>query len=443
MSDRRINSNVVLYAALALMSCCPGFVLAQSVKQSTSPVGQNVPVTWVDSDTGHQVTRLTNEPDSRSLYFNQNAFTPDGKQMVYLANKSVYIVTLTDNNSTRLLLKGPVSSIMVGRKYPMVYFTRPEDKGFYGINVNTGKTLKILDLPPNARITTVNADETMVAGTLIEGNVSATVQQDTDPVLRGSSLTEDQMAARLAARLPMALFTIDLRTATIKTLLRSTDWLDEVMFSPTDPTLLLYCHQGPWTMVDRLWTIRADGTRNELVHKRTLNRESVGNAFWNNDGNTIWYDLQSPLGETFYLASYNIKTGERLRYPIERDTWSMHYNAATGDSIFCGDGSDASGPAISLDGKWLELFTPRTNLDPIEPSQQHLIQVGSLKPQHLVNLSKQKYTIEPNVRFSPDHKLVIFTSNMFGPSYVFAVTVDVAPAQAPQQQISSNGTATQ
>jgi oligogalacturonide lyase len=359
--------------------------------------------------------------------------------MVYLANNSVYVVTLADNNPTRLLLNGPVSSIVLGRKYPTVYFTRPNDNGFYVINVTTGKTLKILDLPAHARITTVNADETMAAGTLIEENVNPSVQQDIDPVIRGTSLTEDQMDARLAARLPMALFTLDLRTATIKTLLRSTDWLDEVMFSPTDPTLLLYCHQGPWTMVDRLWTIRVDGTRNELVHKRTLSRESVGNEFWDSDGNTIWYDLQSPLGETFYLASYNVKTGERMRYPIERDTWSMHYNAAAGDSIFCGDGSDASGPAVALDGKWLELFTPRTNLDPpIEPSQQHLIQIGSLKPQHLVNLSKQKYTIEPNVRFSPDHKLVIFTSNMFGPSYVFAATVDVAPAQAPQQQVSSN-----
>ena len=31
------------------------------------------------------------------------------------------------------------------------------------------------------------------------------------------------------------------------------------------------------------------------------------------------------------------------------------------------------------------------------------------------------YRLEPNVRFSPDKNLVIFTSNMFGPSYVFGV----------------------
>ena len=157
---------------------------------------QNVPVMWLDSDAGHKVTRLTNEPGSRSLYFNQNAFTPDGKQMVYLVDKSIYVVNPIENNPSRLLVTGPVSSIVVGRKNPTVYFTRPDDRGFYAINVNTAQTLKILDLPPHARITTLNADETLAAGTLIEGEVSSSIQQDTDPVLRSTPLTEEQMDVR-------------------------------------------------------------------------------------------------------------------------------------------------------------------------------------------------------------------------------------------------------
>jgi len=38
-------------------------------------------------------------------------------------------------------------------------------------------------------------------------------------------------------------------------------------------------------------------------------------------------------------------------------------------------------------------------------------------------MSHHYYREEPNVRFSPDKTLVIFTSNMFGPSYVFGVEV--------------------
>ena len=48
---------------------------------------------------------------------------------------------------------------------------------------------------------------------------------------------------------------------------------------------------------------------------------------------------------------------------------------------------------------------------------------GVLLAEKLVNMSKHKYTLEPNVRFSPDAKWVLFRSNMFGATYVFAAEV--------------------
>jgi len=44
-------------------------------------------------------------------------------------------------------------------------------------------------------------------------------------------------------------------------------------------------------------------------------------------------------------------------------------------------------------------------------------------------MSHHYYRQEPNVRFSPDKSLVIFTSNMFGASYVFGA--EVAKADNP------------
>jgi oligogalacturonide lyase len=50
-------------------------------------------------------------------------------------------------------------------------------------------------------------------------------------------------------------------------------------------------------------------------------------------------------------------------------------------------------------------------------------QPGVFHSEHLVNMAWHDYHAEPNPRFSPDKKYVIFTSNMFGRSYVFAVEV--------------------
>ncbi len=57
------------------------------------------------------------------------------------------------------------------------------------------------------------------------------------------------------------------------------------------------------------------------------------------------------------------------------------------------------------------------------------IQPGVFHAEKLVNMSKHNYTLEPNVSFTPDSKMVIFRSNMFGPTYVFGVEVAKASAQ--------------
>ena len=59
-------------------------------------------------------------------------------------------------------------------------------------------------------------------------------------------------------------------------------------------------------------------------------------------------------------------------------------------------------------------------------SSTTLIAMLACSREKLVNMSKHQYHLEPNVRFSPDAKWVLFRSNMFGPTYVFAVEVEKA-----------------
>jgi oligogalacturonide lyase len=234
------------------------------------------------------------------------------------------------------------------------------------------------------------------------------------------------MAARLAARLPIVMFTIDLRSGEIRPLLHSTDWLNHLQFSPTDPTLLMYCHEGAWHQVDRIWTIRTDGSQNTLIHRRTMGDEIAGHEFWSPDGQTIWYDLQLPKGEVFYLAGYRVASGEQTWYHLERNEWSIHFNVTADGKLFCGDGGDPGQVARASDGEWIYLFRPQL-IDDRDSLGKDLVHPGVLTSERLVNMAKHNYKLEPNVTFTPDQKLVIFRSNMFGPNYVFGVEVARAP----------------
>jgi oligogalacturonide lyase len=215
----------------------------------------------------------------------------------------------------------------------------------------------------------------------------------------------------------------------MKELLHSTDWVNHLLFSPTDPNLLMYCHEGPWHKVDRIWTIHTDGTQNMLIHKRTMAMEIAGHEFWSPDGQTIWYDLQIPKGEDFWLAGYNLSTGRRTWYHMQRNEWSIHFNVTRDGSLFCGDGGDPGQVAHAPDGEWIYLFRPELKkVDGV--NNNDYIQPGVFHAEKLVNMSKHQYRLEPNVRFSPDQKWVIFRSNMFGPTYTFAAEVAKTDAGA-------------
>ncbi len=86
--------------------------------------------------------------------------------------------------------------------------------------------------------------------------------------------------------------------------------------------------------------------------------EIAGHEFWGLDGETIWYDWQYPKGEDFFLAGYNLKTGKRTAYHMQRDEWSIHFNLTKDLDLFTGDGGDPGQVAHAKDGEWIELFHP-------------------------------------------------------------------------------------
>ncbi|HJZ81347.1 MAG TPA: oligogalacturonate lyase family protein, partial [Pyrinomonadaceae bacterium] len=270
-------------------------------------------------------------------------------------------------------------------------------------------------------------DETLLGGAITEGEPPSAGRAPADNY-PGKG---DMMERRLAARIPMQLITIDTKTGELKTLLRGTDWFNHIQFSPTDPTLLMFCHEGPWHKVDRIWTIRTDGTGLTKIHTRTINMEIAGHEFFSADGRTIWYDLQTPRSGVFWVAGYNVSTGERIWYHLERSEWSVHFNVSPDGKLFAGDGGGPNSVAAPGNGQWIYLFRPEMVSDRTDgalPNLKELIKPGVFKAEKLVNLSKHNYSLEPNVTLTPDMKWIVFRSNMFGPTHVFAVEVQKAAA---------------
>jgi len=427
------NAKPICFARLMPAMALTGLLLTfprafgAVVSGTNSSIPAEPPLSWIDPDTGHRVIRLTREPGSDSFYFNVNGYTPDGKRMAYSTPNGISVLNLETLQATQLVT-GKARAIVVASKTPTLYYTRATTNQYFSqlwcVNIDTGENRKIADLPRRAGVSTINADETLGAGTFIEGDANAGGAYDgtvplgkmTDVNLGEPENKGEMMAQRLAAALPMTMFTINLQTGKIKTLLQhNTNWLNHLQFSPADPTLLMYCHEGSWQMVDRIWTIRTDGSHNQLIHKRSMENEIAGHEWWGADGETVFYQLHFPRGgHVSFIASYNVKTGQRVWLQYNPDQSSIHDNSSPDGKLYCGDGDNRS--------PWIFLFRPV-----ILPNQRtlgrNLIKGGYLESEKLVNMSKQNYRLEPNPSFTPDMKYIVFRSNMFGPDYAFAVEV--------------------
>jgi len=396
------------------------------------------PTDWIDPDTGHRVIRLSTEPGSGTLYFHDNAYTPDGDKYVFSSPSGIMLIDVTTLGTSPPkpeLIVPSAGGAYAARRTREVYFTRraaglPRGAGgqVFAYNVDS----KVIRPMPNARRTLINADETFTVAPIVaedptrktprppqraarpqlERMFPGKTMAELTPEQQYAVTKEDGLARRALNPEPMAFVFTNLKTAKADTVGYQYGWLNHMQFNPKDPNLLLYCHEGTWHEVDRIWTIRTDGSEMTLRHKRSMDMEIAGHEFWSWDGRTIWYDLQTPRSGVFWIAGVNIATGERTRYHIERDAWSVHYNVSRDDSMFTGDGGDETQVAFSPNGRWINLFTVQRD--------------GTLKREKLVNMAKHNYVtgrggVEPNGSITPDKKWVIFTGNFDGPRHVYAV----------------------
>ncbi len=325
----------------------PIIVLLASI--SLAPADE-VPRQWIDPDTGHRIVRLSQQPGSRTLYFHDNSYTPQGDKLIFNTPDGVAVVDIThlgsDDPKIEIVTQG--GGAIMARRTREVYVTRGGRGGggpVYAVNVDD-KTERLVPYAPS---TIINCDETF--GFIVDRGAidptSKTPRPATRPVVPQlqrmfpgktmDELTEDQRysvqkedrLARQAINPPAAAYTfVNLKTGEHTTGGYQYGNLDHQQWSPTDPNVLLYAHEGTWHEVDRTWTIRSDGSDMKLMHKRSMDMEINGHEWWSFDGKMIWYDLQTPRSEDFWIGGVNVETGKETKYHIQRDWWGVHFNSA-------------------------------------------------------------------------------------------------------------------
>jgi len=376
------------------------------------------PDEWIDKDTGHKVIRLSRREGNNSVfYFHQNAFTARGDKMVFVGSTpSGHRAFTVDLRSLEIRQIGSERSgdhdVVAPKRRELFYLSGDR---VVATHLDTGRTRTIADVPPHykyGRGLSINADETLLAGCYAKGEEE--YYRKYPYKVWAKTLHK--------ANLPNALYTVDIETGRVNEFHKQTTWFGHVQFSPTDPTLIMFCHEGPERELDRIWLIRTDGTGLRSIHPRTVQDDFVTHEFWHPDGASIWFDLQLPRppgegavegalawarGPHYYLANFDLRTGKETRYPLKALEYCWHYNVSPDGGMLCGDG-EGRDPWRGDVGKWIYLF----------------VREGErLRTERLCNLNRHDYHVAPNTRFTPDGQWVVFQANLHGSVQVYAVGV--------------------
>lgn len=400
---------------LAFFSCKTDTSNRTKNSDSTIPELQTgavspMPNEWIDADTQHKVKKLVNRAgNNRSFYFHNNPFLPTADKQGFLmlfsgstdSINQFFTVNLNSGQVNQIThQRGNKKGEILGVKSRKVFYMINDS--VFSTHIDSHKTEFIYEFSADVigSVTSLNADETLLGGALIT--------KEENDLFKKNPKKSDYFDKIYEAKLKRSLITINVNTKEINTIYSENAWLNHIQFSPTDPNILMYCHEGPWHKVDRIWNINLETKKHQLMHKRKVDREIAGHEFFSPDGKSIWFDLQIPRGETFYLANRGVYANETVKYALKRNEWSIHFNIAPDLKTFAGDGGDEGQVAQAKDGKWLYHFTPKQD---------------SLVSEKLVNMKFHDYDLEPNVHFSPDGKWIIFRANFEGSTQIYAVEI--------------------
>jgi oligogalacturonide lyase len=316
----------------------------------------------------------------------------------------------------------------------------------FAADIDTGKVRKIATVD-RGFIGSINADETLLLGQWagndkpLQPNATGRQQQVRPgqyasqrarrPPLTFAEAKEVRMNDRLEARIPMEIFTIDIKTGARKVVVTVSTRLAEPYPVLADRSAADHVlPRGPVAQGRPDLDDPHRRHRQHLIHKPHHEHGDRRPRVLLARRQVDLVRSADPARPSFWVAGYDLATGKRRWYHLERNEWSVHYNQSPDLTLFSGDGGDSEMVAHAP-GREISLFVHAQRHPDVAgihaPGAENLISPGTFNAEKLVDMRKQDYRLEPNMTFTPDGKWIVFRANMEGANHVYAV--EMAKAQ--------------
>lgn len=296
--------------------------------------------TYQDRVSGVTVRKLTDYfCDSYHTYFTNNGFWDGNRRLLFNSDRNnvsnLYSIELESGEISRLTDFQPGDRTLVkftndvNPKRPEIYYVR--ENCMYALDLVTlenrllYKTIAGFDLKGGL----VSADGKYCLGILTQ-DLSDTIYQNIDASYVGF---KEYFQAKPECRIVR----IDTENGGGEVLWQENCWIGHVNPSPTRPTLLTFCHEGPWDLVDhRMWIMDTENCHPQMLRPRRMEGEQIGHEYWYADGVRVGYQVHKPgQGSFFGVIDYDGKNefeAHCVPFPSPDHVHSNDFNLIVSDS---------------------------------------------------------------------------------------------------------------
>jgi oligogalacturonide lyase len=363
-----------------------------------------------DQTTGVEVTRVTDDQgDSIFPYFHQAVFTDDGAGLLISSNRSgswqLYLLGLESGELRQLSAEeGGISqhhATILPTRGLAVFTTGTVVKQ---VSLDGSGTRVLYSAPPGLRIRNL-APST-------DGSSVTFAYQEVLALSTETGVIYSHFNEQIYRRPSCVIMRIDTDTGGAAALWGEREWISHVNVSPVDSDVVLFCHEGPWQLVQRMWVLRAStGQVSPLVEQRRL-LETSGHEFFTRSGRVVTqYGWRfHPKARTWVQFDVFVnpdgRSPEAFRY-----LWGSpnHVQVAGDETRGVGDGAFPT-EGFAEGSSYISLIRYRDERAIVTPLCRH---DSSWKTQHS----------HPHPVFSQDDRFVYFNTDRGGRSNVYRAPV--------------------
>ena len=205
---------------------------------------------------------------------------------------------------------------------------------------------------------------------------------------------------------------VEVTTGKMEVIFEDKRYITHINTSHTLPTIMTYCHEGPWDWVEqRIWGLNVETGETWKIRPQDDGKNfAVGHEYWFADGEHIGYHgfpRHREDDHVFGFIKWDNSEHREVRFPFH----STHFQSLD-ESIIVGDGSPAA--VFTHQGAaqpFIQLF--KWNGEEYEGPRILAYHRSTFNNQHA----------HPHPRFTPDGKYVLYSSDLTDYANMYLVEV--------------------